>query len=145
MCPSAPARAGAVLLGVIGPHGRVAYLPSPPTVDREMLEVLVQDDPDATGYRFASPCMTSACIYWAADRCHVPDKVRLDQQRAGWLPVGVDDALPACGIRPACRWWQQDGPEACVLCPLVSTRQPSAATPSPVASATPHNDKTDAP
>ena len=122
MCPSAPPKAGSVLLGVMGPHGRMAYLPSAPVVDDEMLETLVEDDPNATGYRFAGACLTSGCIYWAADRCHVPDKVRRDRHQAG-LPAAVQaDALPECAIRPACRWWQQDGPDACSLCPLVSTR-----------------------
>jgi hypothetical protein len=33
----------------------------------------------------------------------------------------VVDALPRCLIRPACRWFQQEGKEACVRCPQVVT------------------------
>jgi hypothetical protein len=34
----------------------------------------------------------------------------------------VVDALPACAIRPACRWWQQEGKAACQRCPQVVTQ-----------------------
>jgi len=37
-----------------------------------------------------------------------------------WLP-SVVDTLPPCAIRPACRWWQQEGKAACVRCPQVVT------------------------
>ncbi|SES32009.1 hypothetical protein [Actinokineospora terrae] len=31
-------------------------------------------------------------------------------------------ALPHCGIRDTCRWWSQEGPTACAVCPQVRTR-----------------------
>ena len=39
----------------------------------------------------------------------------------------VVDGLPACHLRPDCRWWQQEGKEACLRCPQVVTdvRNPS--------------------
>ena len=122
LCPSAPARPGALLLGVIGPSGNVAYLPSGPVVDASMLERLAADGPVTQHYRLASPCLTNGCIYWAQGRCHVPDTVRHDRDLAGLPPPAADQTLPACAIRPACRWWLQDGAEACKLCPLVTTR-----------------------
>lgn len=36
------------------------------------------------------------------------------------LPAVVD-ALPACLIRPTCRWYQQEGRAACMRCPQVVT------------------------
>jgi hypothetical protein len=36
------------------------------------------------------------------------------------LPEAVED-LPACRIRPACRWWLQEGKAACLRCPLIVT------------------------
>jgi len=32
-------------------------------------------------------------------------------------------ALPRCAIRPRCRWFRQEGREACLRCPLVATEQ----------------------
>ena len=29
--------------------------------------------------------------------------------------------LPACQLRPDCRWWKQEGKAACMRCPLVMT------------------------
>ena len=33
----------------------------------------------------------------------------------------VSKALPACQLRPDCRWWQQEGKSACFRCPAIMT------------------------
>lgn len=125
LCPSAAPKPGAILLGVLGPGGRTAYLPQVTRVDRDLLDGFAAGGPLGDTYRFASPCMTSGCVYWTQDRCHVPDVVRRDLGVAD-VPAGAD--LPNCSIRPACRWWQQDGAAACAICPLVVTqREPEPA------------------
>lgn len=123
-----------MLLGVVGPSGRVAFLPSGPRVDSDMIDRLAEFGPVTESYRFAGPCVTSGCIYWAQERCHVPDVVRHERERSGTAPLGASGGdpggdprehtveLPACAIRPSCRWWLQDGPSACALCPVVVTR-----------------------
>ncbi|MCQ8774313.1 hypothetical protein [Streptomyces telluris] len=42
--------------------------------------------------------------------------------------VNADKTPPRCGIRAACRWFAQDGPRACGVCPLVVYR-PTGGTP----------------
>ena len=37
------------------------------------------------------------------------------------LPA-VTEALPACRIRPECRWYRQEGRPACMRCPQVVTQ-----------------------
>jgi hypothetical protein len=38
----------------------------------------------------------------------------------------VVSALPRCAIRPVCRWFRQEGREACLRCPQVATEQRNA-------------------
>jgi hypothetical protein len=41
------------------------------------------------------------------------------------LPLVVG-RVPACAIRPNCRWWQQEGKAACLRCPGIVTERPDA-------------------
>ena len=47
-------------------------------------------------------------------KCKLADKI------VRWAPVVVDK-LPACTIRPDCRWWKEQGRAACMRCPQVVT------------------------
>ena len=38
----------------------------------------------------------------------------------------VVNALPACEIRPTCRWFRQEGKAACFRCPQVMTEKSNA-------------------
>ena len=50
---------------------------------------------------------------------------RTTRRRSVGAPVV--GALPRCAIRPTCRWFRQEGREACLRCPQVATelRNPS--------------------
>jgi hypothetical protein len=65
-------------------------------------------------FRFAAPCARSLCPHFADEQCHLAQRVRR------MLPV-VSDELPYCTIRSECRWWQQEGQDACHRCPQVVT------------------------
>jgi hypothetical protein len=52
----------------------------------------------------------------AENRCRLA--VRIVEE----LPEAVE-GLPACRIRPACRWWLQEGKGACLRCPLIVTER----------------------
>ena len=68
-------------------------------------------------FRFAAPCAGSGCVHFAAGE----SKCRLIEKVVRFMPV-VGERLPACAIRPSCRWWQQEGRAACLRCPQVVTR-----------------------
>jgi hypothetical protein len=117
LCPSArPEMDGAVVFGVVGgtvAEPRVAHLVRPLPVTEELLALVEPASPLAV-YRTAAPCAQSACAHFAANRCRLVSRI-VDE-----LPAAVD-GLPACRIRPDCRWWRQEGKAACLRCPLIVT------------------------
>ncbi|MGH2585486.1 MAG: nitrogen fixation protein [Dehalococcoidia bacterium] len=117
LCPSAqPEMAGAVAFGVVGgtaEQPRVAHLVQPLPVSDELL-ALVEPAKPAAVFRFAAPCAASACLHFAERRCRLASRV------VETLPAAVD-GLPACHIRPTCRWWRQEGKAACLRCPMIVT------------------------
>lgn len=119
LCPSAqPEWPESQVIGVVGGTAdapEVAYLTEPQPVTPELL-ALTQPVRPAEVFRFSSPCIHGACPHFAAEesKCKIAEKV------VRWAPVVVEK-LPACTIRPTCRWWQQEGRNACMRCPQVVT------------------------
>jgi hypothetical protein len=117
LCPSArPEMEGAVIIGVVGGTAqapRLAHLVRPLPVTDEVLALAEPASPLAV-FRIAAPCAASACLHFAQGRCRLASRIVEE------LPVAVD-GLPACRIRPSCRWWQQEGKAACLRCPLIVT------------------------
>lgn len=123
-CPSArPDTEGAVIFGVVGgtpAEPRIAYLGRPVAPTPEILALAAPVEPAAV-FRFGGRCAESGCRHFAAGRCSLGERL------VQLLPV-ASDRLPPCALRPACRWWQEQGPAACRRCPQVVTHQ---ALPSP--------------
>jgi hypothetical protein len=123
VCPSAqPQMEGATLLGVVSgtpEKPRLAYLAAPLPVTAEMLALTGPISPTAV-LRFGAPCAGRGCRHFDGADC------RLAARIVQLLPPVVD-GLPACHLRPDCRWWQQEGRAACLRCPQVVTelRDPS--------------------
>jgi hypothetical protein len=119
-CPSAqPDMEGARVFGVLGgtpEEPRVAYLKQSAVVDASMLERLGSIPPTQV-FRFAARCEESRCVHYDGARCTLAQRIvdKLDP---------VVDTLPACLIRPTCRWYSEQGGEACRRCPQVVTMIP---------------------
>lgn len=122
LCPSAqPAMAASVVFGVVGGSGhdaRVGYLVEPQPVTAELLALAGAVSPTRI-FRFAAPCAGTRCRHFDGTRCRLAVKI------VQWLPVVVEQ-LPPCRVRPHCRWWQQEGPAACLRCPSIVTETPQA-------------------
>ena len=122
-CPSAqPHMEGSTVLGVVGgtpEQPRLAYLAEPRPVTEELLALSVPVLPTAI-FRFGAPCAGHACRHFDGADCRLATRI------VQLLPPVVD-GLPACHLRPDCRWWQQEGKAACLRCPQVVTevRNPS--------------------
>lgn len=113
-CPSAqPDTAGAQVLGVVE-EGGLAYVAGHMPVTAPLLKVAGPVPPTAL-FRFAAPCATGACTHFEGGACQLARRIA-----RGMAPVV--DRLPACAIRPTCRWHAQEGAEACRRCPQVVTR-----------------------
>jgi hypothetical protein len=116
LCPSAPCRPGAKVIGVVGPGPRVGYIEPPLPVDSEFVESASANGPPEQRFRFADECVSCGCQWWDGARCGVSDAA-LELRSA----ERTSQDLPRCGIRPRCQWFAQNGRAACEVCPLIVT------------------------
>ena len=118
LCPSAqPDQEGAFVFGVVGGTAttpEVSYLRRPLPVNQELLALAAPVEPTEV-FRFAAPCAESACQHFDGGGCTLATKIAR-------LIEGSDHGVPPCRIRPRCRWWNQEGADACRRCPLVVTQ-----------------------
>lgn len=116
-CPSAqPGMAQAEILGVVTPTAdgpRLAYVNGHVPAGPDVL-ALTGDVAPTSVLRLAARCEQGSCTHFTGSRCSLVDRIvaRLDE---------VVDALPACIIRPTCRWYGQVGAPACRRCPQIVT------------------------
>lgn len=115
-CPSAqPGMEGAFAIGVVGGtlgERRVGYFPERVPVTDDLL-ALAGEIPATEVFRFAAPCAGDSCRHFDGSDCRLATKLVQ-------LTPAVS-SLPACTIRPECRWWKQEGKSACMRCPAVQT------------------------
>lgn len=117
LCPSAqPDMKEARILGVVSGTAEkpeLAYLNERVPVTNELL---VQAAPARPGqiFRIAAQCDENGCTHFDGTGCRLATRI------VQILPA-VTESLPACLIRPTCRWYQQEGRAACLRCPQVIT------------------------
>jgi hypothetical protein len=117
LCPSAqPDMRDARILGVVGGTAdkpELEYLNEHVEVTDELLATAAPAKPGQI-FRIAARCDENGCVHFDGTRCGLARRiVRI-------LPA-VTEGLPACIIRPTCRWYQQEGRAACLRCPQVVT------------------------
>lgn len=116
-CPSAqPTEEGSFAFGVVGGSvgaTQVSYLTERVPVTDDLLAMAAPVRPTEV-FRFAAPCATSRCRHYDGSECNLVTKLVQ-------LTPPVTQALPACALRPDCRWWQQEGKSACMRCPAIRT------------------------
>jgi len=117
-CPSAqPEMEGVIVFGVVGgstKEPRVSYLTERLPVTPELLALTGAVQP-AEVFRFGAPCAGTGCRHFDGDSCRLASKL------VQLAPPAGTPTLPACSLRPDCRWWRQEGKAACMRCPLVVT------------------------
>ena len=116
-CPSAQPGMGDVqVLGVVvrdAEEPRLAYLDEAVAATPEMLE-MAAPVPVSQVFRLSARCEERKCTHFDGTRCQLAVRI------ARLLPEVVD-SLPACNIRPECRWFRQEGRAACLRCPQIVT------------------------
>lgn len=114
MCPSSKASIGAKLLGVRQNDGTIAILPKPLLIDELFTKNAVNNSSPGRQFRFTNKCLESGCKQWKGNRCNVSDQIitAIDI-------LSSNTELPVCDIRPQCRWFIQNGTDACKVCPIV--------------------------
>jgi hypothetical protein len=112
------------VIGVMGADGRLEYLRDRLEIDQAFIDEVSVDARPEQRFRFSGPCVEHGCEQWDGCRCTVIDRVMAQVE-----PPGGEPSLQPCAIRTACRWFDQTGPDACRVCPMVITdsRGPEAA------------------
>jgi hypothetical protein len=65
-------------------------------------------------FRIAVTCQEKRCLHFDGTNCRLAQRVV-----ALMPPAGA--SLPPCHLRSTCRWYRQEGREACLRCPQVIT------------------------
>jgi hypothetical protein len=112
LCPSYRCVSGARLLGIRQRDGSVAFLGSPPPIDRRFVETAAQGRPAELRFRFAGPCAQCSCANWKNESCAIAAQIAP-------LKTAATTDLPNCGIRTQCRWFAERGAAACAVCPEI--------------------------
>jgi hypothetical protein len=120
LCPStvsigSDAQIFGVLTGSPEQGFRVGYLTETVPATDELLAAAAPAKPSEV-FRAASPCMGHGCKHFNGANCQLARRIvaMLDP---------VVGALPRCKIRLRCRWFRQEGREACFRCPQVATEE----------------------
>ena len=116
MCPSAQqTHIGAQVFGVqiqtSSGDVRVGYLPNAYPVTDELMALAGSAAPTEV-LRIAAPCIK--CEHHDGTNCTLAKRV------ATMLDPAVS-GLPRCAIRSTCLWFRQEGKDACLRCPQITT------------------------
>jgi hypothetical protein len=110
MCPSYVGKVGAQLFGVVNKDGKVQFI-TPLTVTEDFLEQNKGQNNLEQRFRFTGKCVEKGCAQWNNEesKCSLSKKVQdLDTIKS--------TELSFCPIRSQCRWFSQDGNDACFSC-----------------------------
>jgi hypothetical protein len=108
--------AGAVVFGVVGgteTEPWVEYLTERLPATPDVLGLAAGVEPTEV-FRIGARCAGAGCRHFDGADCRLATKLVQ-------LTPAVTSALPACTLRPDCRWWRQEGKAACMRCPQVVT------------------------
>lgn len=117
LCPSAPPEwPGANVIGVVGGNVRsptILPLERAIPVSAEILSLASPVSPTEV-FRFSATCIRNGCAQFRRNTC------QLGRKLVEFSPA-VSDRLPFCTIRAQCRWFHEQGKQACLRCPQVVT------------------------
>jgi hypothetical protein len=92
---------------------RVTWIEQPVPVTPQLL-AMSHPVPPTQVMRFSAPCQENACSHFDGRDCRLASRIveMLDP---------IVTALPPCAFRARCRWFQQEGVQACRRCPQIVT------------------------
>lgn len=106
LCPSYPDGAGLGVFAFVGDASTI-FLDA----------ITSHDDASRLGIpgqpRAAGICIRSRCIHWV-EGCQLG--IALSQ----WADGGQRAAPSACAVQPRCRWYAENGEQACMSCPQLT-------------------------
>jgi hypothetical protein len=122
LCPSVfPGWPDSVAFGIVGGSvqaPRWQPFAKPIGVTDDLLKLAGPVAPTEV-FHFAGPCAGKACQHFQQET----GDCRLMAKTVKFVPK-VQDKLPPCTIRPSCKWWRQEGRDACYRCLQVASSNP---------------------
>jgi hypothetical protein len=116
LCPSGRCKKDSILLGIVQPEGNVSIAKEKIFINESFIKIAKLGRTPEKRFRFAETCVTSACKQWTNGKCGVISKA---------IQIVIDEdkksQLPECAIRAECRWYHQQGNDACFICPMIVT------------------------
>lgn len=112
LCPSYVSKPGAKLFGIQNSEGKIDYLQETITIDQTFVDTSRQGRPAEERFRFAGKCIEKGCHQWN-DSAHQCGLVSAIIER---MNSPLANAPQHCPIRNRCRWYAQQGMEACANC-----------------------------
>ncbi len=129
LCPSSTCHEGAVAIALLGSNGRLGYLRPAIPVDDQFIDACEGHGDPESRFRFADACVQESCEHWTGRHCSLIG--RLINARPDTVPEESRGLLPRCAIRSDCRWFAQEGAQACSVCPIVVYRPTPTESPEP--------------
>jgi hypothetical protein len=123
LCPSAMASPEASVIGLIDDSGRVVNFATPLQATEQFLKEARQNGPLEKRFRFSSDCKEAHCIHWNQAKCGLIPKLQVEAKTSTSIDEQRASYKRPCSIRANCRWWRQEGYEACAVCLIVVTDQ----------------------
>lgn len=115
LCPSAPLTENSFLFGVLDEKAEVQYIDSVIPITEDLLSSFSNIDNPEKHFRFTMTCGKDKCAQWSDNKCSVGSAIqKADINNLNTKPM-------KCAIRQACRWYSQEGLEACTLCKYIVT------------------------
>lgn len=114
-CSSSTCSEDALLLGKVKADGTISFLQNKMHLDVAAVLAFKEAGKPEQHFRFSSPCAQSGCNQWSHGNCGVIKKVL--NAFGNDLPPDA----PACLIRSTCRWFHQEGVQACYACQFIIT------------------------
>lgn len=68
--------------------------------------------------RISAPCMENRCQYFDGDKCRLAKVISAQSQPE------KKSSVPFCAVRETCRWYAEQGQDACRVCQYIVTDQP---------------------
>ncbi|MFH0522187.1 hypothetical protein ACHBTE_34140 [Streptomyces sp. M41] len=102
----------------------MAFMTPPLPLDRRFLDSLTaEDERIEEKFRLAGPCVENACRHWSGHKCRLGEEISALAPEVGAREKAAErgPVLPLCGIRQQCRWFADNGAQACAVCPHIVT------------------------
>lgn len=108
LCPSSTAEEGHSVHAIVI-DGALVRLTEAVPIDAAWVARAAAHGEPRSRFRFASPCLGRGCMHFDGNLCTLVERLVATE-------APISDGREPCAIRDGCRWFRQQGIEACRVC-----------------------------